>query len=156
MHYIELGPVPAEESCAQVGQPDFPERSRRECLVFRRMLQRLFPVPDGLQVQYVTRSHQHDYGTYREVAVGYSGNGTPAGASAAEDFAFAVERGTPSQWDPIAQYELAWFERRQVLARAVASGEIDACSLPEHYRDTVPPTLPAGSTFRELIEAYPL
>ena len=47
MPYIEIGPVPGEENCAQVGSSDYTEASLRECEVFRRMLTRLFPVPNG-------------------------------------------------------------------------------------------------------------
>ena len=39
--FIPIGPAPSEEPCAQVGDPDYPERSRRECRVFLRMLLRL-------------------------------------------------------------------------------------------------------------------
>ena len=71
MQYIEIGPVPGEEHCAQVGSPDYTEASLRECEVFRRMLYRLFPVPEGLPVAYVGRTHPHDFGNYREVSIRY-------------------------------------------------------------------------------------
>ena len=45
MPYIEIGPVPGEENCAQVGSSDYTEASLRECEVFRRMLARLFEPP---------------------------------------------------------------------------------------------------------------
>ena len=69
MEYIELGPVPAGEPCAQVGTDNYLARSMRECEVFRRMLERVLPIPEGLPVKYVVRSHPHDFGTYREVSV---------------------------------------------------------------------------------------
>jgi hypothetical protein len=72
MEYIELGPVPAGEPCAQVGTDNYLAHSMRECEVFRRMLDRVFPIPEGLPVKYVVRSHPHDFGTYREVSVRYS------------------------------------------------------------------------------------
>ena len=56
MQFIEIGPVPGEENCAQVGSPDYTEASLRECEVFRRMLYRLFPVPEGLPVAYIGRT----------------------------------------------------------------------------------------------------
>jgi hypothetical protein len=76
MEYIELGPVPAGEPCAQVG----PTTSRARCAVrvFRRMLERVLPIPEGLPVKYVVRSHPHDFGTYREVSVRYSGDDAAA------------------------------------------------------------------------------
>jgi hypothetical protein len=45
MEYIELGPVPAGEPCAQVGTDNYLARSMRECEVFRRMLERVLPDP---------------------------------------------------------------------------------------------------------------
>lgn len=155
MEHVEIGPTPAGESCAQVGQADYPERSRRECLVFKRMLQRLFPVPDGLNVRYVTRSHQHDYGTYREVAVEYGGDSVSSCEAAAE-FALHVERNTPDTWDTVSTYELAWFERKDAISRAVRAGEMDLSAVPSHYGNAEPPALAAESSFRELIEAFPL
>lgn len=108
MEYIELGPVPAGEPCAQVGTDNYLARSMRECEVFRRMLERVFPIPEGLSVKYVVRSHPHDFGTYREVSVRYSGDD-----AAACDFAFQVESSVPDGWDPVAQQELADLQRRQ-------------------------------------------
>ena len=55
MEYIELGPVPAGEPCAQVGTDNYLARSMRECEVFRRMLERVLPIPEGLPVKYVVR-----------------------------------------------------------------------------------------------------
>jgi hypothetical protein len=94
MEYIELGPVPAGEPCAQVGTDNYLARSMRECEVFRRMLERVFPIPEGLSVKYVVRSHPHDFGTYREVSVRYS-----SGDPVACDFAFQVESSVPDGWD---------------------------------------------------------
>ena len=102
METIELGPVPAGEPCAQVGTANYLARSMLECEVFRRMLERVLPIPEGLPVKYVVRSHPHDFGTYREVSVRYS-----CDAPAACDFAFRVESSVPEGWDPVAQHELA-------------------------------------------------
>ena len=116
MEYIELGPVPAGEACAQVGTDNYLARSMRECEVFRRMLERVLPIPEGLPVKYVVRSHPHDFGTYREVSVRYSGDD-----AAACDFAFQVESSVPDGWDPVAQQVLADLQRRQAELQA-ASG----------------------------------
>ena len=45
MEYTELGPVPAGESCAQVGTDNYLANSMRECEVYRRMLARVFRFP---------------------------------------------------------------------------------------------------------------
>ena len=114
MEYIELGPVPAGEPCAQVGTDNYLARSMRECEVFRRMLERVFPIPEGLPVKYVIRSHPHDFGAYREVSVRYR-----AGDQAASDFAILVESSIPECWDPVAQQELADLQRRPAESQAL-------------------------------------
>jgi len=113
MEYIELGPVPAGEPCAQVGTDHYLARSMRECEVFRRMLERVFPIPEGLPVTYVIRSHPHDFGAYREVSARYSGVD-----QAACDFAIQVESSVPDSWDPLAQQELEDLQRRHAPAQA--------------------------------------
>jgi hypothetical protein len=142
MQYIDLGPVPAGESCAQVGSDGYEARAQRECAVYKRMLQRLFPVPKGLGVRYAVRRHLHDFGGYFEVSVGYEASGATAEASC--EFAFNVERCSPEQWDPIARYELMWFEQHE------RHHALTGISRPE------PPLLPAGTSLQELLAAHPL
>ena len=102
LDYIELGPVPAGEPCAQIGTDNYLAKSLRECKVYQRMLERLCPIPPGLPVAFVVRSHAHDFGPYREVSVRFCG-----GNQAAVDFAHHVDANAPDQWDAIARDELA-------------------------------------------------
>ena len=60
------------------------------------------PIPQGLPVAFVVRSHPHDFGPYREVSVRFCG-----GNQAAVDFAYHVDANAPDQWDAIARDELA-------------------------------------------------
>ena len=138
MEYIELGPVPAGEPCAQVGTDNYLARSMRECEVFRRMLERVFPIPEGLPVQYVVRSHPHDFGTYREVSVRYSGDD-----AAACDFAFQVESSVPDCWDPVAQQELAELQRRQAEPQACCAGAAAVEPADRAHPACVPQRVPA-------------
>jgi hypothetical protein len=156
MEYIELGPVPCMETCAQVGTDDFEAVAKRECLVFQRMLARLFPPPDGYNVRYVTRRYPHDLGAYFEVCVGY-GLLTPEGRNeAVAEFAFGVERNTPEHWDAVAHYELAWFQRRDAYRCAVRSGSLASSEVPAHLAADVPPVLPAHAEFCDLLATFPL
>lgn len=151
MQYIDIGPVPGEENCAQVGSPGYTESSQRECGVFCRMLYRLFPVPENLPVAYVGRTHPHDFGSYREVAIRYD----EANSQAAE-FAYEVDRALPTEWDAIANYELAWYERKSAYAAAVHDMRLQPDEVPAHYGTLKPPSLPAGARLSELLRAYPL
>lgn len=149
--YIELGPVPAGESCAQVGAENYLANSLRECEVYKRLLARLFPIPEALPVAYVVRSHPHDFGTYREVSVRFQ-----CGHQAAVDFAHEVEANSPEKWDGIAFYELAWFERRDVLSRAVREGRLAESDVPDQYAANRMPALDPQARFSELLEHHPL
>ena len=101
---------------AQVGTNNHLANSMHECEVYRRMLARVFPIPEGLPVKYVVRSHPHDFGAYREVSVRFCG-----GDQAASEFAGLVESSVPDCWDPVALQELADLQRQhaQPLGRVL-------------------------------------
>lgn len=151
MQYIEIGSAPTCENCAQVGTEDYPVRSRRECAVFLRMLERVFPAPEGLNVRFKTKTFNHDFGVYREVVVEYD-----ASSREALEFALRVERETPEKWDDIAHFELFWHERRAVYDSAVREGRVAADDVPECLKAALPPSVPPTSTFTELLHAYRL
>ena len=151
MPYIEIGSVPGEENCAQVGSSDYTEASLSECEVFRRMLARLFPVPAGLPVAYVGRTHPHDFGNYREVSIRYDDSD-----SQAVEFAYEVEQSAPGEWDAIARYELAWYERKQAYDLAVREQRLRAEEVPPAFSPSDPPSLPTNAGFAELLASNPL
>ena len=148
---MNIGPVPTDESAAQVGRPDYDERSRRECRVFQRMLARSFPLPADSQASLVIQSFPHDFGRYREVCVRYDDTDP-----AAEGYAFQLEGDTPARWDAVACYELAWLERLDHLNRAVRIGAMAPADVPEIYRSGEFPALPTDLSFAQLLAAFPL
>lgn len=133
MEYIELGPVPARESCAQVGTDNYLANSMRECEVYRRMLARVFPIPEGLPVKYVVRSHPHDFGAYREVSVRFCG-----GDQAASEFAGLVESSVPDCWDLVALQELADLQRRHAEPQACPASSLAVRPADRQHPDCVP------------------
>lgn len=156
MNYIELGPVPAEESCAQVGAPDYERDARRECGVYKRMLERMFPVPEGVEARFTVRKYPHDFGSYFEVCVAYGSRDGHGISSAPSDYAFHVESESPLHWDAIAQYELAWYERKRAYDVAVREQRLQRDEVPPHFGEEKPPRLPADAHFSALLTAYPL
>jgi hypothetical protein len=97
MDYLELGPTPVEENCAQCGvQDDFTEQNKIECRAFKNQLQRLFPTAD-LRV----KAFPHDFGTYREVCVYFDENDEKSC-----DVAYAIENSVTNNWDDEAIVEL--------------------------------------------------
>lgn len=150
MEFIEIGPAPTCEHCAQVGSADYPVRSRRECAVFKRMLERVFPA-DGLNVRFKVRAFNHEFGVYREVVVEYDG-----ASREGLEFALRAERETPERWDEVGRFELLWHERRAVYDCALREGRVLATEVPECLRGAAPPPVPSNSSFTELVRAYGL
>lgn len=133
--YLNIGPTPAEEECAQVGiDPNYDSASQRECAVYRRMLERLFPIPEGCCAYFAIQSFPHDFGFYREVCVQYN----PENADECE-FAYRVEAQSPAQWDAIARSELDWYEQCARYRAQVEAGELTADQVPAVFRLALPP-----------------
>jgi uncharacterized C2H2 Zn-finger protein len=90
--YISLGPVPSEESCAQIGDEHYAARARAECKRFIELLRATFgPEPSGAYL--TAKAFDHDFGTYYEV-VCYFNPRVPASI----DYAYRCEREAPTSW----------------------------------------------------------
>ncbi|WP_343878725.1 hypothetical protein, partial [Cupriavidus pauculus] len=129
---IELGPVPAEESCAQVGHDDYDERSRRECAVYIRQLQRIFNHPDQTVLKFVRRGFPHELGRYHEVVAVM----TAEGANVFDD-----DR-VPHEWDHIARAELTWLRLQQKWRETVLARPSALAVVPEIFREREIPDFP--------------
>ena len=129
---LSVGPGPCEELCAQLGTETYPERSRIECQVFKRMLARLFPIPDGVQAKLEIKLQEYEIGMYREVFV------RSVGASG-WDYALQVEHGTPHEWDEVAHAELIWYCVRRALNIAKSRSWVDWRELPGEFGFDAPP-----------------
>lgn len=101
MDRLELGPVPYEESCQQVGTKDYDSvMARAECAAFRNQIRRVCgDEPEGAKI--VIKRNPHDFGSYYEVAVSYDET-----LKDAIDYAFRVESTDIPNWDEIARKEL--------------------------------------------------
>lgn len=101
MDCIEIGPVPSEESCQQVGTKDYDSiLARAECNAFRNQIRRICgPEPDGARL--TIKSNPHDFGSYYEVAVKFDED-----IQEAVDYAFRIESTDISEWDAEAKKEL--------------------------------------------------
>ena len=59
---IEIGSAPCDEQCAQVGESNYPERSRAECRAFINQIKRVMgEPPEGVGL--FIKSNAHDFGT---------------------------------------------------------------------------------------------
>lgn len=92
-HTLEIGPTPAEEPCAQVGEPMYEERAVPECERFIKLLRKTFGrEPEGAHLR--VKGNNHDYGQYFECVVVYDDEKPEA-----VEYAFKVESEAPVKWD---------------------------------------------------------
>lgn len=90
--YIEIGPTPADEPCAQVGETDYEERAAGECKRFIALIRKtLGPEPEGARL--VVRANNHDFGVYYNVVCRYD-DSFPDAVS----YAFRAESEAPARW----------------------------------------------------------
>lgn len=106
MDSIDIGPVPPEENCQQVGTAGYdPQLARQECRAYIALLRRVLgDEPSGARL--VIKSNPHDYGNYLEVVCKYDDNNETA-----VDYAFKCESSGPAEWDHIARVELGLVTR---------------------------------------------
>lgn len=101
--YLNIGPAPAEEDCAQVGHDDYIPRARRECTAFIDQIRRTVgQPPEGAFLQ--SKRFPHDLGSYLEVVVVYDDD-----KEEAVEYAFRCESEAPSRWDDTARAFLVSF-----------------------------------------------
>lgn len=92
--YIDIGPVPPEESCQQVGTPNYdPVAARQECNRYLKLLRKVLgDEPEGARL--AVKSHPHDFGTYQSVCCYYD----PA-LPASVEYALKCESEGPLTWE---------------------------------------------------------
>lgn len=99
--YMEIGSVPASEPCAQVGNDDYTELSRKECHVFKEQLLRIWGEKLLPGMYFTIKTFPHDFGSYREVCIVYDDNN-----EAQCDMAIEIQNEMPEKWDSEALAEL--------------------------------------------------
>lgn len=98
--HLTLGTTPCDEPCAQVGKDDYYEQMRREALVYKKQLLRMFGDPPR-NIRLMIKSFPHDFGTYHELCVIYDDE-----IEEEVDYAYKLEDELPEHWDEEAKIEL--------------------------------------------------
>ena len=102
MDHLDLGTVPSDEDCAQLGvDDDYAARAKRECRALANQLRRLCGEPPP-NARFRIMSNAHDFGTYYSLAIEFDGNDQDAVA-----YAYRCDAASPSEWDDDARAELA-------------------------------------------------
>jgi len=91
--FINIGPVPANESCQQIGAMDYdPQLARAECQRFITAIRAtLGPEPEGARLG--IKSNPHDFGSYLEVVCYYDDD-----LEESADYAYKCESDSPMDW----------------------------------------------------------
>ena len=92
MDTLELGPVPHEERCAQVGQEGYPEMAKKECRRYIALLTRMFGEPPA-RTAFKVQANEHEFGVYYEVAILFD-----SADDESTTYAFWVDSCTPAFW----------------------------------------------------------
>ncbi len=104
--YITISSTPLAEPCAQVGQDDYPERSRIETKVFAQQCLRVLEEEfDEVACLISIKSFPHDFGTYREVVAYFDEEDDNSIKQA-----YWLESHTPEEWDDVALQQLKEFK----------------------------------------------
>jgi len=90
--YIEIGPVPANEKCAQVGSDDFYKNCMAECHAFIKAIQKKI-VEEPRWARLSIKANPHDFGTYYEVVCYYDDEHPES-----LEYALKCESEAPSTW----------------------------------------------------------
>ena len=92
MTYPQIGQVPPEETCVQVGTIGYEEKAQLECERYIRKLREFFgEEPENTQLR--VKGFPHDFGTYYEVICYYD----PDNKSSI-NYAFKCEGHGPKTW----------------------------------------------------------
>lgn len=106
--YLYLGPTPADESCVQVGDSDYKEKSTIEMDTFINQLYRHFGDEffQDAGIYLKKKWNSHDFGTYGEVVVVYDDENADS-----TNAAFHIESHCPENWDDESIENLQqWFQ----------------------------------------------
>lgn len=101
VEYIELGPTPCAESCAQVGSHNYRELASKEMRAYINQLYRQFGEASEKGVMFKIKWFNHDFGSYGEVCVCWV-----IEDNAATEYAYFIDSNIPEYWDEEAIKEL--------------------------------------------------
>ena len=99
--YVDIGPAPFDEDCAEAGSPDYWEKSKKECRAYKHQLEREFgPPPIGARID--VKNFPHDeFGIYQEVVCYFDDQ-----IKGSLEYALKMKENTPVEWDEEAWEEL--------------------------------------------------
>lgn len=99
--YLEIGPVPCNENCAQLGEDNFRNRANIEMDTYIEQLYRQFGEKIlNTSVSFRKKWFAHDFGNYGEVVISYDDEDEN------HHIIYEIERELPENWDDEAKAEI--------------------------------------------------
>jgi len=93
--YVELSSSPYNENCVAVSKKgDYIPAMKVELARYKAMLEKRFPIPEGVNANFRVKWSNHDFGMYGEVAIQFD-NDDPMSTA----FAYFVDENVPADWD---------------------------------------------------------
>ena len=90
---IYLGPVPCEEDCTDIGDPDYARKGKAECRAHIEAIRKVCGrEPPGARLS--VKANQHDMGLYYETVVYFDGRNEKAA-----EYALRCESADPKTWE---------------------------------------------------------
>jgi hypothetical protein len=104
--YIEIGPTPCDENCAQVGDDNFRMIADKEMSIYIDQLNRMFGdlIKNSHSVSFSKKWFAHDFGTYGEVVINFDDEKD-------SEIPYKIERNLPEQWDEEALKQIKLFKQ---------------------------------------------
>ena len=94
MDFISLGPAPYDEDPIPVDCSDYTRKALAECKRYKTMLERMFPVPYGVNAYFQTAWIASGQKSHLEMCIFYDETSTDAFI-----FACSVDNNIPSHWE---------------------------------------------------------
>lgn len=99
--YIEIGPSPYEEDCAQVGNENYRKDASKEMVAYINQLNRTFIDAESKGITFKQKWFDHDFGAYGEVCMYWNTENEEA-----DSYVYEIEKRLPESWDKLAMEEL--------------------------------------------------
>ncbi len=88
-----LGPCPADEDCAQVGEVGYADKAQKQCEAYIELIRaRIGKEPTGAKLR--VRWQTHDLGSYAEVTCDFDDT-----IDATAEYAYRCENDGPTAWN---------------------------------------------------------
>jgi hypothetical protein len=98
--YLYIDTTPSEETCTQVGDPDYYGKARAEARRMIAQIDKHYPLPENATMGYTTiATEHHDFGSYYQIKIIFDDE-----CESSTNWAFAIEGdelGALRYWDEL-------------------------------------------------------